>query len=126
MAGDLIEGRQTYSYCSKRERGERGLAVTDEFPDGVGIFETIRTLNGKPAFLSAHLSRAVKSAKALSIKVATEKKIAAMIERVLLDNPIHTEVGRLRIEFHSSGQLRVDILPASMVLRTASSTSGWP
>ena len=81
--------------------------MTDEFPDGVGIFETIRTINGKPAFLSAHLSRAAKSAKALTIEIATEKEIAAAIERVLLDSPIHTGAGRLRIEFHSSGELRV-------------------
>ena len=81
--------------------------MTDEFPDGVGIFETLRTFNGKPAFLNAHLSRAFKSAKTLSIEIATEKKIVAAIEQVLLDNPIHTEFGRLRLEFHSSGKLRV-------------------
>ena len=81
--------------------------MKQEFPDGEGIFETIKTINGVPAFLNSHIARAKSSAEALNIEIPNEVEIRSSILKVLELKAPYTEFGRLRIEFLSSGEMQV-------------------
>lgn len=67
------------------------------FPQGSGIFETIKTVNGAPVALGRHMRRALESALELGISIPSEDFIRDEIVRILLENP--HEIGRLRICF---------------------------
>lgn len=67
------------------------------FPQGSGIFETIKTVNGAPIALGRHMRRALESALELGIAFPSEDFIRDEIVRVLVENP--HELGRLRICF---------------------------
>jgi branched-chain amino acid aminotransferase len=67
------------------------------FPRASGIFETIKTIDGKVVSLNRHMRRAVDSARELGITLPDEESIRKEIVEVITDNP-HS-VGRLRICF---------------------------
>ena len=67
------------------------------FPQGSGIFETIKTVNGAPIALGRHMRRALESALELGITIPSEDFIREGMIRVLAENP--HDVGRMRICF---------------------------
>jgi branched-subunit amino acid aminotransferase/4-amino-4-deoxychorismate lyase len=67
------------------------------FPQGSGIFETIKTVNGAPIALGRHMRRALESALELGITIPSEDFIREEMIRVLVENP--HDVGRMRICF---------------------------
>lgn len=73
------------------------------FPDGSGIFETLRTEGGLVAELTRHMRRAKKSAQALSIPMPDEEVLRSEIDACMTLNP--HPVGRLRICISHSGFL---------------------
>lgn len=67
------------------------------FPQGSGIFETIKTVNGALIALGRHMRRALESALELGIAIPSEDFIRVEIVRVLAEYP--HDIGRLRICF---------------------------
>ena len=68
---------------------------------GAGIFETIKTVDGKPWALSRHMRRAVNSAAKEKIKLPSEELVRESIA-VLLQAESHA-AGLLRVSFDASG-----------------------
>ncbi|QLL24996.1 hypothetical protein DLE04_04755 [Actinobacteria bacterium IMCC26103] len=75
-----------------------GVAL-DGWPDGEGIFETIKTENGEIFELGRHMRRAIDAAAQKNIKLPDEDLIRVAISKLLAAEP-HT-VGRLRLLFSS-------------------------
>lgn len=73
------------------------------FPEGRGIFETLRTENGLVAELTRHMRRARKSAQVLSIPMPNEEILRSEIDACMTLNP--HPIGRLRICLSHSGFL---------------------
>ena len=73
------------------------------FPDGSGIFETLRTQDGSVAELTRHMRRARKSAQGLEIAMPDEEILRSEIDACLTLNP--HPIGRLRICISHSGFL---------------------
>ncbi len=71
------------------------------FPEGSGIFETLRTENGLVAEFARHMRRAVKSARELRIPIPSEDVVRQQVSDVLARQPF--TVGRLRICFSLNG-----------------------
>lgn len=71
------------------------------FPDGSGIFETLRTENGLIAEYTRHMRRALKSTQALSIPMPSEDVLRQEIATAMHSAP--HELGRLRICIARSG-----------------------
>ena len=69
--------------------------------EGAGIFETIKTVNGKAWALSRHMRRAVNSALKEGIALPSEELVRDSIA-VLLEAEAHT-TGLLRVSFDASG-----------------------
>lgn len=67
------------------------------FPLGSGIFETLRTEDGKIAELTRHMRRAVSSAKKMGISLPDEEVLRIAMAEQLALNPY--PVGRLRLCF---------------------------
>lgn len=79
------------------ERDEATISVLDHgFTVGDGVFETLKTIDGKLFALSRHLDRLSQSAEGLLLPTPERKRILATISSVLEANPI-PGVGRLRI-----------------------------
>ena len=75
------------------------------FPDGDGIFETIKTLEAKPIALDLHLARAHKSAQFLGIEFPKRSVIVDEVTREINQNPSQGNIGRLRIIFTAQGNM---------------------
>jgi branched-chain amino acid aminotransferase len=73
------------------------------FPRTSGIFETIKTVQGKPIALGRHMRRALQSATELGIPMPSEEVIRLEILKVLEENPF--DLGRLRICIYREGFL---------------------
>lgn len=73
------------------------------FPVGSGVFETMRTEDGKVAELSRHMRRALKSCLTLGIPFPEEDAFRRAIARELEATDI--QVGRLRVTFDRNGFL---------------------
>ncbi len=71
--------------------------VGDGFPEGSGIFETIKTVGNRPIALGRHMRRALESAQSLGISMPDEETLRQRIIDSLARHP--HEVGRLRICF---------------------------
>jgi branched-subunit amino acid aminotransferase/4-amino-4-deoxychorismate lyase len=67
------------------------------FPQTSGIFETIKTIDGKPISLNRHMRRAIDSARDLGIAMPSEESLRDELVAVLAGS-IHP-VGRLRLCF---------------------------
>ena len=68
---------------------------------GAGIFETIKTVDGKPWALSRHMRRAVNSARKQRIALPNEELVREAISRLLQIEAHPT--GLLRVSFDASG-----------------------
>jgi branched-chain amino acid aminotransferase len=84
------------------------------FPDGTGIFETIRTENGKPFLLDRHLERASGSAKKLELSLPSQPEILWKVHECIRENPVQSKFGRLRVIFPGEGRVEVKHLPYEM------------
>ena len=70
------------------------------FPRTSGIFETIKTIDGKPIALARHMRRAINSALELGITLPDEESIRVQLSEVLSSQKFAT--GRLRLCFADS------------------------
>jgi len=71
------------------------------FPDGSGIFETMRTENGLVAEFGRHMRRALSAAQALAISMPDEETIRREVLQALAAEP--HPLGRLRICISNNG-----------------------
>ena len=78
--------------------------MTAQFPEGNGIFETIKTINGVPFALTRHIARASRSAAILDKPIPNPDEIAFAVEALLDNTPEILKFGRLRISFDRSGE----------------------
>ncbi len=78
-----------------------------EFPEGDGIFETIKTISGVPFALDRHIGRATRSAVILGIPIPKSEEIAFAVEALLDKTPDELKFGRLRMSFDKSGELEL-------------------
>jgi len=69
--------------------------------DGAGIFETIKTVDGKPWALSRHMRRAVNSSTKLGISLPSEDLVRDSIAKLLATEK--HERGLLRVSFDANG-----------------------
>lgn len=67
------------------------------FPKAAGLFETVKTIDGKLIALNRHMRRAIDSALELGITMPSEDEIREEIKKVLIERP--HPVGRLRLCF---------------------------
>jgi branched-chain amino acid aminotransferase len=76
-----------------------GMAERDAagFPQGSGIFETIRTENGKVVALARHMRRALKSAEDLGFTLPDEESLRKALAKKLEESAY--PIGRLRLCF---------------------------
>lgn len=81
--------------------------MTAQFPEGEGIFETIKTARGVPFALTRHIARARRSASILGMSIQSEAEIRQGVTGVLSKTPESLEFGRLRISFHKSGEFEL-------------------
>lgn len=79
--------------------------MTEQFPGGEGIFESIKTIRGVPFALSRHIARAKQSAAILGMQIQPEIEIRRAVADLMAKTPVSMEFGRLRIRFHASGEL---------------------
>lgn len=85
--------------------------------DGAGIFETIKTVGGKPWALSRHMRRAVNSAVKENIKLPSEDLVREAIATLLDVEPHPT--GLLRVSFDANGSWAAVHLPYTEVTSAA-------
>ena len=85
--------------------------------EGAGIFETIKTVDGKPWALSRHMRRAVNSSAKEHIVLPSEELVRQSIA-TLLQAEIHS-TGLLRVSFDASGNWAAVHLPYTEVVSAA-------
>jgi branched-chain amino acid aminotransferase len=78
-----------------------------QFPEGNGIFETLKTVNGEPFALGRHIARARRSASILGIPFPTEYEIRSSVADLLRSGGEIPEMGRLRMTFTNSGEFEL-------------------
>ena len=84
---------------------------------GAGIFETIKTVNGKPWAMSRHMRRAVNSSAKEKICLPSEELVRDSIATLLQEESHAT--GLLRISFDSTGNWAAVHLPYTEVISPA-------
>lgn len=84
---------------------------------GAGIFETIKTVNGKPWALSRHMRRAVNSALRQEMALPSEELVRDSIE-ALLETEIQA-TGLLRVSFDANGNWAAVHLPYAEITSPA-------
>ena len=75
------------------------------WPNGTGIFETIKTVDGQPWVLSRHMRRALNSARRNDQPFPNEDLIRSAVAETIAANPY--PIGRLRLLFGLDGNLCV-------------------
>lgn len=70
---------------------------SDGWPEGSGVFETIRTENSEVFELARHMRRAATAARKFEIKLPSEEQIREAISALLIAEP--QQLGRLRLLF---------------------------
>ena len=88
---------------------EQSKCTLQGWLDGAGIFETIRTVDGKPWALSRHMRRAVNSSAKAKISLPSEDLVRESIA-TLLQNETQAN-GLLRVSFDASGNWAAVHLP---------------
>jgi branched-chain amino acid aminotransferase len=73
----------------------------DNWPDGFGVFETIKTVDSKPYALSRHMRRALNGGARVGVAIPGEERIRTAIDHLL--NEVKHPVGRLRLLFKQDG-----------------------
>jgi len=74
---------------------------TDYWPDGFGVFETIKTVNGDPYALNRHMRRALDAGARVGVAIPSEDRVRTAIETLLAE--VKHPVGRLRLLFKHDG-----------------------
>lgn len=93
-------------------------------PDGEGVFETLKVVDGLPIALSRHLARLIGGASRLGLDAPDLAAIHQAIDRELTNNP--WSLGRLRITWTARSVLEVESRAAALPSPTASVlTSDW-
>lgn len=72
---------------------------------GAGIFETIKTVRGRPQFLKEHIARATLGSRKLKLTIEPERDLVERIREFIALNSVSTLMGRLRVEFLNSGEI---------------------
>ena len=76
------------------------VAVTDHgFTVGDGVFEAVKTLDGRPFALTRHLARLTRSAAGLGVPAPDLDAVRRGVEAVLADGAERDPIGRLRITY---------------------------
>lgn len=75
------------------------------WPNGTGIFETIKTVDGQPWALSRHMRRALNSARRNDQSFPNEDLIRSAVAETIAVNQF--SIGRLRLLFGFDGSFRV-------------------
>jgi branched-chain amino acid aminotransferase len=75
------------------------------WPQGIGIFETIKTVDGQPWALSRHMRRALNTARRNTQPFPSEEIIRRAVSETIASNPY--AIGRLRLLFGLAGDLIV-------------------
>ena len=75
------------------------------WPNGAGLFETIKTVDGQPWALSRHMRRALNSARRNDQPFPNEDLIRSAVAETIAANPYL--IGRLRLLFGLDGSFRV-------------------
>jgi len=75
------------------------------WPEGSGIFETIKTVEGQPWALSRHMRRALNTARRHDQPFPSEELIRSAVAETIAENPF--SIGRLRLLIGVDGSLRV-------------------
>ena len=73
----------------------------DNWPDGFGVFETIKTVDGQAYALNRHMRRALDAGARVGVHIPKEDHIRTAIETLLSEVP-HS-IGRLRLLFQQDG-----------------------
>lgn len=107
------------------EAGEASVPVTDSsYLYGIGLFETMRAVDGQVFCLREHLARLNKSAEALTIfNSYSDEQIEQAIDQLLVANDL-TEA-RLRLSI-SNGPVQTDGTALTNLLITAAAFSPYP
>ena len=88
-----------YCYLNGRivSLGKAGIHPTDiGFLRGYGVFEFLRTYNGKPFLYKEHIERLKNSAKALNLKLnISEEELKKIINKLLLKNKFNESTIRI-------------------------------
>lgn len=90
-----------FSYNGTLHNSSTSDHVQDGWIKGSGIFETIKTVDGKPWALSRHMRRALDSANRVGITLPDEESVRSAISE-LLATEVH-DVGALRVSFDTKG-----------------------
>ncbi|MBC7463977.1 MAG: aminotransferase class IV [Actinobacteria bacterium] len=81
------------------------------FPDGRGLFETLKTINGCPQFLNLHFQRVFNGARVLNIGIPNVAQLKKSLLEFIEMNQVQTSAGRLRIEFYDDGTINLSHSP---------------
>lgn len=97
------------------------------FPEGKGIFETMRVEQGRIAELTRHMRRAASSARALGISMPDEEELRVQLREVISKEDF--ALGRLRVSFTANGAV-IDyssyedfLAPANLTFHSTSAIS---
>lgn len=75
--------------------------TSDYWPDGFGVFETIKTVGGIPYALNRHMRRALDAGARVGVSILNEDRVRTAIDALLAE--ISYPVGRLRLLFKQDG-----------------------
>ena len=74
---------------------------TDNWPDGFGVFETIKTVGGVPYALNRHMRRALDAGSRVGVQIPNEDRVRTAIDKLLSE--VSLPIGRLRLLFKQDG-----------------------
>jgi branched-chain amino acid aminotransferase len=79
-----------------------GVDLTpDNWPDGFGVFETIKTVGSIPYALNRHMRRALDAGARVGVEIPGEDRVRTAIEQLLAE--VQHPIGRLRLLFKQDG-----------------------
>jgi branched-chain amino acid aminotransferase len=96
---------------------EQSQCTTLGWLEGAGIFETIKTVDGKPWALSRHMRRALNSSARENIVLPNEELVRESIATLLIAESHPT--GLLRVSFDATGNWAAVHLPYTEVISAA-------
>ena len=73
----------------------------DNWPDGFGVFETIKTVGSIPYALNRHMRRALDAGARVGVEIPGEDRVRTAIEQLLAE--VQHPIGRLRLLFKQDG-----------------------
>ena len=73
----------------------------DNWPDGFGVFETIKTVDSIPYALNRHMRRALDAGARVGVEIPGEDRVRMAIDQLLAE--VKHPIGRLRLLFKQDG-----------------------